>query len=224
VTAGWGVEQVPVDAPLLADTLATGKTVVFDDGGCCSRSECVAVKHGMRSGAAVGVTNGASPLGVLAVFCGAPRTWGGEDCNFLRSIAAILESAYTRQAIDETLLLAEQEERRRISEAIHDDPLQVMSAVALRLELFGRSAPDHERDRVNELVTEVRQAGTRLRDLVFDLFPDDIEEVSLPEALRQVLVEASKFGGFRFELEDELSVRPPRASAIVLFRRRKRRS
>jgi signal transduction histidine kinase len=75
------------------------------------------------------------------------------------------------------LLDAQERERRRVARALHDDPIQCVVAIALRLELLAREAdPDPAmRDALASLGHEALEALERMRDLVSELQqPDEI--------------------------------------------------
>ena len=86
------------------------------------------------------------------------------------------EGTVIPEAADRALLQhlaeAEERERLRIAADIHDDTIQALGAVALRLSGAGEQAED---DRVRDLLAdaeiEVRGAAERLRKLMFALLP-----------------------------------------------------
>ncbi len=70
------------------------------------------------------------------------------------------------------LAQAEERERLRIAAEIHDDPVQALDAVALRLSNVGELLEaDDERDRFVDAEIEVRAVAERLRQLMFGLMP-----------------------------------------------------
>jgi signal transduction histidine kinase len=94
-----------------------------------------------------------------------------------------------RPALDERLL-AEQEERRRLAELIHDGPVQHLAAVAQMLDA-GRAAlvdgdPGRARGVVERALALVREASVDLRELVSGLEPDALAREGFAAAVRQL--------------------------------------
>lgn len=168
---------------------------------------------------AVGITDGTEVFGVLVVAVPPDHPVTDEDNNFLQAVAAVLGAAFARQRTARTLVEVEETERQRLAEALHDDPLQVMTAAALRLELFSRMrALPEQRDTIDDLVRDIRLAATRMRNLMFDLSPDDVADVGLAEVLGQVLEHASADCGFTYEIIDHVDGLVDEATTMVLFR------
>jgi signal transduction histidine kinase len=77
-----------------------------------------------------------------------------------------------RAALLKALTDAEERERLRIAADIHDDTIQALGAVALRLSRAGEGADnDHDRDLLADGEIEVRGVADRLRKLMFELMP-----------------------------------------------------
>jgi signal transduction histidine kinase len=117
------------------------------------------------------------------------------------------------------LIAAQEAERRRISEDIHDDTLQVMGAVQLRLEmLLAEVTEPGLREEVGQLAEIVAAATSRLRKLTFDLRPPMLNEHGLAETLRSSLRELADEHAIAWELEDRLTAEPGDEPRAVLFR------
>jgi signal transduction histidine kinase len=113
---------------------------------------------------------------------------------------------------------AQQEERQRIAADIHDDTVQVMGAVSLRLELaLGRTQDSEQRDLLAELRDAVDEASDRLRALLFQLIPQGLDR-DLGGAISLHASHLAKEGGFTHELRDALERQPPRGHRETLFR------
>jgi PAS domain S-box-containing protein len=91
--------------------------------------------------------------------------------------------AEQRELLDQ---LAEVEERERslLAEAIHDDPMQLIIAVAMRLELLGMRSGEPD-VLVDELIETLEAAVARLRTLITALTPPDLTD-GLGPALRRL--------------------------------------
>lgn len=174
---------------------------------------------GLRGWVAVGITDGHDLFGLLTAATVAPRAFTEEEGTFLQAVAAVLGAAFARQQAARTLAEAEQSERQRLAEALHDDPLQVMTAAALRLELFSRMrALPEQRATIDALVADIRMAATRMRNLMFDLSPDDFDDVDLGDLLVQVLEHASEDCGFTYDLDDQLTTDLDEVTSMIVFR------
>ena len=78
-------------------------------------------------------------------------------------------------------------ERRRIAADLHDDPIQVMSAVDMRLQLLlGKPDPVPAGD-LADIERELAAAIERLRSLLFELRPAALDRDGLVPALRLYL-------------------------------------
>jgi PAS domain S-box-containing protein len=89
-----------------------------------------------------------------------------------------------RAGLLDELSRAEERERARIAADIHDDTVQVLSALGLRLEQAREGASIGEAQTVlGRACAEVRDATTRLRHLMFDLMPPP-SEAGLHAAVR----------------------------------------
>jgi PAS domain S-box-containing protein len=106
---------------------------------------------------------------------------------------AVRELAEQRQALLTRLVDAQDAERSRIAADVHDDPVQACAAAELRAGLLRRKvaarAPDLVSD-VDAVETSVAGATDRLRSLLFDLEPPDLERGlggALTRAAREIL-------------------------------------
>lgn len=98
------------------------------------------------------------------------------------------ELAEQRQQLLTRLVDAQDVERAHIAAEVHDDSVQVLAAVDLRLGLLARRIGDHAPDLLEYLEplrATVSEATDRLRSLLFDLTPVDLEH-GLAGALREV--------------------------------------
>ena len=85
----------------------------------------------------------------------------------------------------EHVVRAAEEERTRIAHDIHDDPVQKMAALKMRLELFRRKHPDLSD--IDEALEVMRVTIQSMRTLLFDLSPPTLEEEGLGSALTYLL-------------------------------------
>ncbi len=124
-----------------------------------------------------------------------------------------------RRAGLERLLAAGENERRRIAIDIHDDSIQVMTAVGMRLEILRRLLSDPAQLlRMDELESAIRLSISRLRRLIFDLRPPMLDDDGLRAALRSYV---DAFGGNSdtvYTVEDRLRSEPSLQARLVLYR------
>lgn len=116
------------------------------------------------------------------------------------------------------LLRAQESERHRIAMDIHDDPLQAMAAVIMRMQLLRTKYPEHERAVMDELTEAVTASVDRLRGLVVELRPPDLDRYGLAYALRTYLDQAGKLTPIDFELVCAAERTPSDEVAVNLFR------
>lgn len=117
------------------------------------------------------------------------------------------------------LVRAKEEERNRVASDIHDDSVQLMTAVAIDLERLARKTPDPElSESLERLENRVRDSVQRLRKMVFELRPPTLDEEGLASALRLYLEEFSIETGIDYELRNELEAEPFNPTRVVLYR------
>jgi PAS domain S-box-containing protein len=117
------------------------------------------------------------------------------------------------------LVKAQEEERQRIANDIHDDSIQVMTAVGMRLHSIERRMEDPQvADMLVKLEEIVDLSIGRLRHQLFELRPPTLDRVGLSAALRMYLEQMQEAGGPSFRLEDRLPVDPPLDLRANLYR------
>jgi len=159
---------------------------------------------------------------------GAPRYWQGvmldisaqkEAEEKLRwSLDVLRRTIQQRRELARRLEHAQEEERRRIAADIHDDPIQVMSAVDLRLQMLaasGRAVDAQELLDVHEIVL---RSIDRLRSLLFELRPGALDREGLVVALRQYLDHSAHGSGWAVEVVDELTSEPAPELRAAMYR------
>jgi PAS domain S-box-containing protein len=114
---------------------------------------------------------------------------------------------------------AQEEERCRIADDIHDDSIQVVTAVGLRLASLERRLEDSAlRESVSQLSETVRAAITRLRNLLFELRPRSLDQEGLAATLRMYLDQVSEQSGIAYGIENRLVSEPPPDTRTALYR------
>jgi two-component system NarL family sensor kinase len=117
-----------------------------------------------------------------------------------------LSSADAERALLAERILAEQEERRRLAELLHDGPVQHLAAIAQILDSAQAALRSGESERAGEIVARglelARGASRELRTLCDDLEPRVLREVGFAAALAAL---ARRYGA-RHEVTIELAV------------------
>jgi signal transduction histidine kinase len=120
-----------------------------------------------------------------------------------------------RQRLLEHVVRAAEEERTRIAHDIHDDPVQKMVALKMRLELLRRQHPDLSD--VDESLEVMRLTIKSMRTLLFDLSPPTLEEEGLGSALTYLLENSNSSFGWSID-DDEMDEEPSVRASLILYR------
>jgi PAS domain S-box-containing protein len=123
-----------------------------------------------------------------------------------------------RQRLLGRLVAAQEEERQRLAGDIHDDPIQVMAAAAVRLDMVERAAIGTPAQEALERTAEtVQQAINRLRNLVFELRPPALDREGLAAAIRQYMEHLADIE-IDVALQNDLSREPAREIRTTAYR------
>jgi PAS domain S-box-containing protein len=134
------------------------------------------------------------------------------------SLEVLRQSSQQRRQLMERLETAQEEERRRIAADIHDDSIQVMSAIDTRLQTLAmRGGADSTA--LHELHETVLEAIDRLRNLLFELRPTSLDDEGLTPTLRLFLERTGAETGLEWSLDAGRLVGEPRPEVrAALFR------
>ncbi len=107
----------------------------------------------------------------------------------LRTALDALEvSTAQRQAVLASIVRAQELERQRVAYELHDDTVQVFTALGLRLRQLRAHVVDRSAvDLVDQLASAVTEATTRLRTLLFELRPPALDTAGLDGALEELI-------------------------------------
>jgi len=107
----------------------------------------------------------------------------------LGQVSRIIESAKNRQVIGLKIILAQEEERKRISREIHDGPAQLLANLVLRTEIVERMLAKQEfkmvQDEIVDLKGQVRSSLEEMRKVIFNLRPMALDDLGLIPTLRK---------------------------------------
>ena len=135
-----------------------------------------------------------------------------------RSLEVLRRTLQQRRQLAQRLETAQEEERRRIAADIHDDPIQVMSAVDMRLQLLAQSSEAARPEQITDLQLEVRAAIERLRNLLFELRPTALDREGLAAALRLYLEHTARQTGWAVDVRSTLDGEPVPEQRALLYR------
>jgi two-component system NarL family sensor kinase len=107
--------------------------------------------------------------------------------------AAVLALADSRQQLLADSLSAEDRARRTLAESLHDNAIQNLLAARQDIEEAART---HEDENLTRARTELTKTVADLRNAIFELHPDVLEQAGLEAALRAVAERVSRRGGF----------------------------
>lgn len=199
----------PPEAPeALAATLADGETRRLDRLAFCRRLVVEVTVAPLREDGA--------PAGAVVTMV--DRTDEERYEQALRESLDALERANAhRDRLLAGIVESQELERQRIAADIHDDSVQVMSAVGLRLERAAMQARDGEPVALDALRRDVREATARLRRLLFSVAPPELES-GIGPALERTVAPLAQEAGFEFRLEDRLTPQPTIETRTLVYR------
>jgi PAS domain S-box-containing protein len=116
------------------------------------------------------------------------------------------------------LVEAQEVERRRIAWDVHDESIQSMVAVGMRLQLLAAKLPEPHASAVSGLDDSVGAAIARLRGLVSRLRPPELDRHGLVEAVSAYVDEVAGRWGLAHSVRDDLTAEPSPEAAITVYR------
>ena len=136
-----------------------------------------------------------------------------------QTVETLKQADQDRQALLRRLVHAQEEERRAIARDIHDDTIQSMFAVGLRLSTLRKALHDDAQvDQLDLLEQGVRESTDRLRHLLFELRPAALDEGGLPAALREYLDVMKRESAIDVELQTALERSPASETQVIAYR------
>ncbi|OBF49652.1 histidine kinase [Mycobacterium sp. 852002-53434_SCH5985345] len=141
-------------------------------------------------------------LGLYAFLCATAFVVVRIEERHVRSVAGL--STLREELLAQTMT-ASDVEQRRISESIHDGPLQDILAVRQELVELDAELPGDER--VGRALTGLQMASERLRQATFELHPAVLEQVGLAAAVQQLAVFAARRSGIDISTDIDYPIR-----------------
>jgi signal transduction histidine kinase len=147
------------------------------------------------------------------------RTSGNATPYRTRSHDTLVDLTPDRDRLYERMLVAEEQERRRIAHDIHDDTISTMTAIELECaRLRSVLSDDAEIEIADRIARTVEAAVDRLRHLVFELEPDVLHREGLGPAIRVLLEDLSTLTLIDHRLDDRIRGGGSHATRTVAFR------
>ncbi|MBQ1099537.1 sensor histidine kinase [Streptomyces sp. b94] len=149
-----------------------------------------------------------------------PVSGGGEVAELIRTFNAMLDRLeHERATSTARVLLAQEEERRRIAQELHDEVGQSMTAILL---VLGRAADDADqplRDELYQAQEITRESLDEVRRLVRRLRPGVLDDLGLISALSSLTHDFATHTGLRVvrRFDADLPALDPETE-LVLYR------
>jgi PAS domain S-box-containing protein len=138
----------------------------------------------------------------------------------LEAEAALRDLAQQRKHLLDRLVQVQEDERATIAADVHDDSVQALAAVDLRLGLLLRrarvEAPDLE-EQLSTLLRTVRGATERLRSLLFDL-EGPARDADLSDVLRDAAGHVFEDEDVRWTVSVSVGAEPPESIRVTAYR------
>lgn len=151
---------------------------------------------------AIGWPEAVFRFALYAFLCGTALVVVRIEERHARSVAGL--SALREELLAQTMTASE-ELQRRISESIHDGPLQ--DVLAARQELIELELDHPDDERVDRALAGLQSASERLRQATFELHPAVLEEVGLGAAVEQLAGFTAKRSGIKVSTDIDYPIR-----------------
>ncbi len=107
----------------------------------------------------------------------------------LSQVTRIVESAKNRQLLGLKIILAQEEERKRVARELHDGPAQSLANLVLRAEIAERMLSKQEygsvKEELGDLKSQIRTELEEVRKIMFNLRPMALDDLGLIPTLRK---------------------------------------
>jgi signal transduction histidine kinase len=121
-----------------------------------------------------------------------------------------------RRRILARLVDAQEEERQRVANDIHDDPVQKLVAISMRLQLLKKQSDEEMGAKVGDLIDIVRLTIKGMRHMIFELRPTVLDNLGVAAALVEYLETVG--AAPEFEVEDDLDDEPVGETRLIMYR------
>lgn len=214
-----------------------GQAMVMDDvQSCCRIDREVVRKEELSCHASVPLKSKDKVLGIMNVARRDRQGFAPEELGLLSAIghqvgvaidnarlyAEVQRKEELRGQLLEKVIVAQEEERKRIARELHDDSAQALTALVMTLEVAETVLPNEYRQ-LRERLTRTKQLTTEalkeIRKLILDLRPTALDDLGLVPAIRWYAETRLQNAGINFELlAAGFAKRLPPATETALFR------
>lgn len=193
--------RLRIDSSLSGRCLTLDQIVRCDDALDDDRVDPEAVRRtGIRAMVCVPLRVSGRTDAVLKISSTTPDAFTDRDAADLQRLAEVLSIAVTtaadlsrvseeRLAIAEQLVRLGEAEQRRLAIALHDDPVQRLTAASYELAALRHDVPVERVAALDRAERQVRSAVTSLRALMFELAPPDLDPAKIVEVLEEAAEE-----------------------------------
>ncbi|SCG50316.1 two-component system, NarL family, sensor histidine kinase UhpB [Micromonospora echinaurantiaca] len=144
----------------------------------------------------------------------------GGTAELIHAFNAMIDRLEAERAASAAAALSAQEaERRRVAQELHDEVGQTLTAVLLELKQVARRAPDPLRGQLTQVQETTRDSLDEIRRIARRLRPGVLEELGLVSALKALVTEIT--GHTDLTVEQHLAVDLPALGSeaeLVLYR------
>lgn len=124
--------------------------------------------------------------------------------NFLKNEKKILEQekAKLEIALVDDVFTAQENERTRLAQDLHDDLGGTLSAIKLNLTAFKTNISnlsDKNKQFFGQTITMIEKACTHLREIAHDLMPKNLEKLGLVNALNEQFIYLKQTSSIKYE-------------------------
>ena len=236
--AGLLVDRLPAPGSVLGDVAVTAEPRLIRD---VTKHPSFRFQRELEEAGVSALSAVAAPLiwedeviGVVALGSLGTRELDRHDLSFLvavsrpiavavgnaRLFAGLQRSNAERRELVAALVNAQEAERQRVAEDIHDDTIQVMASVSMRLSTMrylNRADPDSLAG-IEEAARATQNAMERLRNLMFELHPPALDLDGVGAAVREYVKKIFGRDDPVVRVEDRLWTPLPPAIRITMYR------
>jgi signal transduction histidine kinase len=203
-------ERIPIEGSLGGQVLRSCRAERLADAPGRLRFR-LAERVGAQTGLLVPLVFRDQAVGVVAAFdrvAGGPE-FSAEDERLMEAFAASAATAVATAQTVETQTLersveASELERRRWARELHDDSLQELAAVKLRLAALARVKPEDLPAAVAQAIEHVDASIQAMRSLITDMRPPSLDQLGVGAALEALAERWSALSGIDARLDIDL--------------------
>lgn len=143
----------------------------------------------------------------------------GQTLESASLLATLRGSEAERRRLLAGIVSAQDDERRHLAADLHDDPIQRLTAVDLRLAAIRRQVDDTEvAASLAEVEASIEETAGRLRSITFDLRPQSLDSAGLTATIREFTARSMDRSAFELRINDLLDSEPAAPIATALYR------